>query len=123
MPQQELFFEHVAAGRKVEVLKTYDEQFAREVFNNMDDEAHAHLWSSLRPEQVYDPAGLPSPSEPEDYEAFLWDELVEQAREDWKTFSYFVVNETVNGRPESLYVSADWPSAEAFAKSRIVAVQ
>ena len=119
MPQQEVFFEQTAGNRHIEVLKTYDQQFAREAFDSMDEEAQAHLWSSLKPEEIYDPTGLPAVEEPADRTAFLWDELVEQAREDWRTFSYFVVIEAKNGRSESLYVSPDWPSAEAFAKSRI----
>jgi hypothetical protein len=40
-------------------------------------------------DQTDDPAGLPTPEEPEERAAFLWDELVEQAREDWRTFSFF----------------------------------
>jgi hypothetical protein len=123
MPQQELFFQSEAAGRRVEVLKTYDQQFAREAFDSMDEVAEAFLWNSLKPEKIYDPAGLPTLNEPEDREAFLWDELVDQGREDWKTFSFFIVNETTNGKSESLYVSPDWPSAEAFAKNRLAAIQ
>jgi hypothetical protein len=123
MPQQELFFQQEAGGRRIEVLKTYDQQFAREAFDSMDEEAQAHLWNSLKPEQLYDPAGLPTLSEREDYEAFLWDELVAQAREDWQTFSYFVVNQAEGGHSESLYVSPDWPSAETYAKKQIKDIQ
>lgn len=123
MPQQELFFEQVLGGRRIEVIKTYDQQFAREAFDNMDEQAQHHLWDSLKPEEIYDPAGLPKKNETEDRAAFLWDELVDQAREDWKTFSFFVVNETVNSRSENLYVSPDWPSAEAFAKSYIATIE
>jgi len=123
MPAQELFFEQTTGTRHIEVLKTYDQQFAREAFDNMDEEAQTHLWNSLKPEDIYDPEGLPTVAEPEDRSAFLWDELVDQAREDWRTFSYFVVNEAKDGRTESLYVSPDWPSAEAFAKTRIASEQ
>ncbi len=119
MPKQEVFFEQAAGHSRIAVLKTYDEQFAREAFDSMDETAQAFLWSSLKPEEIYDPAGLPTEAEPEDRAALLWDELVEQAREDWRTFSFFVVNEAKNGRTESLYVSPDWPSAEAYAKNRI----
>jgi hypothetical protein len=123
MPKQEIFFEQVSSGHRIEVLKTYDQGYAREAFDNMDVDAQSFLWNSLRPEEIYDPAGLPTPNEPLDREAFLWDELVDQAREDWQTFSYFVVNETTGNRSESLYVSPDWPSAEAFAKGRVAATQ
>jgi hypothetical protein len=122
MPAQELFFEQTVAGRRIEVVKTYDEQFAREAFDSMDEAAQEHLWQALKPEEIYDPASLPGPDEPIDREAFLWDELVTQAREDWKTFSYFVVNEARDGQSQSLYVSPDWPSAEAFAKQQLTIV-
>lgn len=119
MPQQELFFERQLEDRRIEVLKVYDQQLAREAFNNMDQAAQTFLWQSLQPDQKYDPAGLPTAEEPEDRSAFLWDELVEQAREDWRTFSFFVVNEASGSCSESIFVSPDWPSAEAFATSRI----
>jgi len=122
MPVQEQFFTEEKAGRGIEVLKTYDQAFAREAFDAMDEEAQNRLWDSLKPEQIYDPAGLPRPDEPIEREAFLWDELVEQAREDWKSFSYFVVTETNGTRSENLYVSPDWPSAAAFAKGRLAAI-
>ncbi len=123
MPKQEIFFDHVSEGHRIEVLKTYDQSYAREAFDNMDVDAQNFLWNSLRPEEIYDPAGLPTPNELLERGAFLWDELVDQAREDWQTFSYFVVNETTGNRSESLYVSPDWPSAEAFAKGRVAATQ
>ena len=119
MPQQELFFEQTIGDRRIEVLKVYDQQVAREAFDSMDESAQAFLWNSLNPEEIYDPAGSPTFKEPEDRAAFLWDELVEQAREDWETFSYFVVYQARSGRAESLYISPDWPSAEGFAKSHI----
>jgi hypothetical protein len=124
MPAQETFFEQEAAGRRVEVLKTHDQTYAREVFSSMDEEAQRRLWAVLRPEEIYDPGGLPTLGDPTDVngeaEAFLWDELLEQAREDGTLLSFFVVNESAGGRSESLYVSPDWPSAEAFAKARLI---
>ena len=122
MPTQKLFFEQALAGRRIEVVKTYDEQFAREAFDSMDEAAQQHLWQALKPEENYDPDDLPRADEPNDREAFLWDEMVTQAREDWKTISYFVVNETRDGHSQSLYVSPDWPSAEAFAKQQLAIV-
>lgn len=123
MPQQELFFEQVTAAGRIEVLKTYDQQFAREAFGNMDEAALRSLWNALKPEEIYDPANLPSLNDPNDVageaEAFLWDELVDQARERDNLFSFFVVNEVKSGRSENLYVSPDWPSAEAFAKNHV----
>ncbi|MGA7159118.1 MAG: hypothetical protein WBY53_19890 [Acidobacteriaceae bacterium] len=122
MPRQEVFFEQMIGDRRVEILKVYDRQVAREAFDSMDEPAQAFLWNSLRPEETYDSAGLPTADEPEDRTAFLWDELEEQAREDWKTFSYFVVYEAQGGRAEGLYVSPDWPSAEEFAKLHIAGI-
>lgn len=123
MPSQETFFEQQLGDRRIEVLKTYDQNYAREAFQSMDDEAMQRLWTSLKPEEIYDPAGLPALSDPDgEGEAFLWDELLEQAREDGPLLSFFIVNELVNRRSESLFVSPDWPSAEAFAKSRLAVV-
>jgi hypothetical protein len=59
MPPQEVFLREEAGGRVIEVLKTYDPAYAREVFEGMDNDAQALLWSSLEIEQVYDPADLP----------------------------------------------------------------
>lgn len=123
MPKQETFFEQQSGDRLIEVVKSYDQAYAREAFQNMDDAALQRLWVSLKPEEVYDPAGLPALGNPNDTdgeaEAFLWDELLEQAREDGSTVSFFLVNETVGARSSSLFVSPDWPSAEAFAKDRL----
>ncbi len=125
MPKQEVFFEQEIGGRKVEVLKSYDQGYAREAFSNMDDEAQRRLWTSLKPEEIYEAAGLPSLGDLEgEGEAFLWDELLEQAREDGSLLSFFIVNETIAGRrSQSLYVSPDWPSAESFAKQWALAAQ
>ena len=125
MPQQELFYEQTAGDRRIEVLKTYDQHFAREAFSNMDEAALQSLWNALKPEEIYDPVNLPSLNDPNDVageaEAFLWDELVDQARERDNLLSFFVVNEVQGSRSENLYVSPDWPSAEAFAKNRMKA--
>jgi hypothetical protein len=120
MPKQEVFFEQETSGFRIEVLKSYDQAYAHEAFNSMDEASQQRLWSALKPEDIYDPAGLPKLGDPEgDGEAFLWDELLEQAREDGSVLSFFIVNETVGRRTESLYVSPDWPSAEAYAQERL----
>jgi len=120
MPQQEVFFEQVTGDRRIQVLKTYDSAFAREVFDEMDDDAQTILWNSLDIEQTYDAADLPSPGDP-DRADFLWDELMDSAKEDVRLDpslrSFFVVNEIRDTKTNSLYVSADWPSAEGFAKN------
>jgi hypothetical protein len=123
MPKQEIFFEQQSGELKIEVLKSYDQAYAREAFSNMDEEAQQQLWDVLKPEEIYDPAGLPRLNDANDVNgeasAFLWDELLEQAREDGNLLSFFVVNEIAAGRTESLYVSPDWPSAETYAKNRL----
>lgn len=122
MPQQELFLREEAAGRVIEVLKTYDPAYAREVFQEMDDDAQSMLWNSLEIEQNYDSADLPSPNDPARAD-FLWDELMNSAREDVRLDanlrSFFVVNEIQGKSPQSLYVSSDWPSAETFARRQL----
>jgi hypothetical protein len=130
MPKQEIFFEQQSNERRVEVLKSYDQTYAREAFGNMDEQALKHLWEALKPEENYEASELPSLNNPDDVngeaEAFLWDELVDQALEDARASprltSFFIVNETVSGKQEeSIYVSPDWPSAESFAKTRLAA--
>lgn len=120
MPQQEVFFEQVTGDGRIQVLKTYDQSYAREVFAEMDENAQAALWKSLDIDQTYDPADLPSTADP-DRADFLWDELMDSAREDVRLDpnlrSFFVVSEIRAAKRQSLYVSADWPSAESFAKN------
>ena len=120
MPSQEVFLHEESGERVVEVLKTYDPGYAREVFDEMDDDAQNILWNSLDIEQTYDTTDLPSATDP-DRADFLWDELLDAAREDVRLDpnlrSFFVVNEIRSAKPQSLYVSADWPSAESFAKN------
>jgi hypothetical protein len=90
----------------------------------MDDDALQQLWKTLKPEEIYDPAGLPTLGDTEgEGESFLWDELLEQAREDGSTLSFFIVNELREGNAENLFVSPDWPSAETFAKARLAAAR
>jgi hypothetical protein len=120
MPVQETFLTQRAGNRKVEVIKTYDQSFAREAFGDMGDEALKHLWDSLKPEDIYAQDGLPRLDDPGgDAEAFLWDELCEQAREHGPLLSFFVVTESDGNFVKNLYVSPDWPSAESYAKNLI----
>ena len=109
MPQQETFLDQPTPLGRVEVLKTYDRSYAREAFAAMDDTAMHFLWKNLEIEEDFS-------VEADD---LLWEELVEQSREDQSSFSFFVVNEVSEGVARSLYVSPDWPSAENFVKKRI----
>jgi hypothetical protein len=122
MPKQETFLRENVNGTTIEVLKTYDPGYAREVFGNVDDEAKESLAAALEIEKNHDPEDVPNPNGP-DYEDFLWDELSEASLEDVRqsprVYSFFVVTETKAGKPEDVYVSADWPSAQEFAKRRL----
>src|SRR5258708_16550342 len=122
MRQQEVYFEQKTDKGRIEVLKTYDRQFAREAFANMDESAQKYLWSSLGIDENYGPGDHPPLDQP-DNEDFLWEEVLEAAREDGNLLSFFVVSHTHNGRSEDLYISPDWPSAEAFAKRRIADIE
>ncbi|WP_263349981.1 hypothetical protein [Acidicapsa acidisoli] len=122
MPRQEIFFEQRSGDRRVEVLKTYDRSYAREVFSGIDTGAREALAAALELEKNYEPADIPDP-DGSDYDDFLWDELLEAAREDVRNdpnlYSFFVVSEAKSAQSQDLYISPDWPSAEAFAKNRI----
>jgi hypothetical protein len=125
MPQQEVFFEQKTGDRRVEVLKTYDRSYAREVFKGIGDDARGALAAALELEKNYEPADIPDPNG-SDYDDFLWDELLEAAREDVRNdpnlYSFFVVSEATLAHPQDVYISPDWPSAEAYAKMLIVAI-
>ena len=113
MPHQETFLQREVNGHQIRVVKSYDVAFAREAFEQMDPNALAFLRHSLHSDAEYEDAELPLPSDPEFGDA-IWDEIEASAREDWNTFSYFVVLSATNGVSRPLYVSPDWPSAEAF---------
>jgi hypothetical protein len=116
MPIQETFLDRDTAGHRVQVIKTYDAQYARESFGHMTDGAKEHLWRSLSIDETYDSNDLPETDSAE-RDDFLLEELMSAGREDWNKFSYFVVVETRGERIEATYVSGDWPSAEAFANA------
>jgi hypothetical protein len=116
MPQQELLFEQKIGDRRIEVLKTYDAVCAREAFGNMDEVARAFLWKSLRIDATYEQADIPS-MQSGDGEDFLWEELLEDSREDGNLLSFFLVTEAKGAFSRGLYVSPDWPSAEDYAKN------
>jgi len=120
MPKQETFFEQQCGAAKVEVLKSYDSGYAHEAFKNMDGDALKRLWLSLDVENKYDAAELPPLGQPNgEGEDFLWDELLDSAREYGNEVSYFIVNEIHSARSKSLWVSPDWSSAESFARDRL----
>ena len=118
MPVQETYFDEQVGAKHVKVVKSYDSAFAREVLNNMDQAAQEFLSNSFPSEAAQDAGDIPSPSSAE-FADYLWAEIEEGAREDWNKFSYFVVTESVSTDERPLFVSADWPTAEAFAKARL----
>jgi hypothetical protein len=122
MPRQEIFLHESVNDVTVEVVKTYDVQYAREVFEKLSDEAMGSLASALELTKNFAPADIPSAGTTE-YEDFVWVELSESALEDVRQSpilnSFFVVSETYRGKTEDLYVCADWPSADKFAKERL----
>lgn len=85
----------------------------------MDEDALRALAAALEIDSNYDAADIPDPSASE-YVEFLWAELLQSGIEDVRIDpglrSFFVVSENAGGRTEDLNVSADWPSAESFAK-------
>jgi hypothetical protein len=126
MPRQEVFLEQQTGNRQVAVLKIYDRSYAREVFNGIDTEARTALAVALELEKNYEPAEIPAP-DGIDYDDFLWDELLEAAREDVRNdpnlYSFFVVSEAKLAQSRDLYISPDWPSAEAFAMKLIASAR
>lgn len=121
MPKQETLFQQQSGAHRIEVLKSYDRSYAYEVFQKMDETALSSLWNALKPEEIYEPEELPSLSDSSGQaEAFLWDELLDQARENGNVLSFFIVNRSDGQSTESLFVSPDWPSAEKFAQSLLI---
>jgi hypothetical protein len=118
MPQQAIFLDEQIGDKHITVLKSYDRQFAREVFDAMDEAARADLVRALHLEDEHEAAELASLDLIAEVD-LLWDELVDQAREDSSLFSFFVVTEATGKKSDSLFVSPDWPSAEAFATDRL----
>jgi hypothetical protein len=118
VPRQELFFERNIGDTRIEVVKTYDRSYAREVFDLMDDDATRALALSLNIAANYDASEVPDPNGLE-YEGFLWQELcsaaLEDARLDPNLYSFFVVSKTQAGKTADIFVSADWPSAQSYA--------
>ncbi len=115
MPKQETFLELKEGSKRIRVLKTYDATYAREVFQEVGGAAIRILADSLQLENSYDAEDIPSPESPE-YSDFIWEELLDSAREDGQLRSFFVVAVDTAGEPETTtFISPDWPTAESFA--------
>ncbi len=122
MTMRETFLKEASGGVDVEVVKTYDRSYAREVFDAIGDEATKALAAALNIEGRYEPGDIPYPGDT-GYDDFLWQEISDAAREDVRQspvlYSFFIVTESREGKATDLYVSADRPSAEAFARRRL----
>src|ERR1035441_4923729 len=109
MPQQEMFFEQKFGDKRIVVIKSYDQAFAREAFDQMPPEALRFLGSFLELDRD---ESVDESSSDDDRTEAIWQEVQDSAREEWNSFSYFIVSEETAGRSLPLFVSADWPSAE-----------
>jgi hypothetical protein len=112
MPSQELYLEKKAGLDVFQVLKTYDTAFAKETFEAMDEAAMLHLSKSLSIAEEVSPDEIPS--SPDEWADLIWEEMYDSAREHGQTRSYFVVRRSSGLGEAFLYVSGDWPSAEAY---------
>jgi hypothetical protein len=87
MPPQDKFYEKRSGDQRIEVLKTYDRTYAREAFGCMDETAQRFLWESLAIDEVYEASDIPGIEDPNRVD-FLWEELLEAAREDGNRLSF-----------------------------------
>jgi hypothetical protein len=111
---QETFLDQEVGMNRFAVTKIYDSFLARDAFDDMNPLALGHLSESLAIEEQYDPADIPQSAD--DYLEFLWDEMIESAREDGQRCSFFVVTHVSSQGELPLYVSGDWPSAEEYVE-------
>jgi len=118
MRDQEIFFEQKVDGRRIVILKTYERALAHAAFQQMTPHALEALAASLDLKASFDPADIPCSSDGE-FPDFLWGVVEDGAREDWDSFSYFIVRQTEDDHTVALFVSSDWPSAEAYARNML----
>lgn len=113
---QETFLEKPTDKGRILVVKTYDENLARVAFEDLDEPAIMQVAEALRLDEQFEAQDIPSPSSA-DFHGFVWETLADEAREEGQIKSFFVVYRELEGSPsKSLYVSPDWPSAEAFTQ-------
>jgi len=104
---------HVNAGRTIVATNPTCSQMLRVEYPRLlgSEDAKAVLAQSLSEEG----ATLEAGSGDEE----LWQAIEEGAREEWNSFSYFVVQEKENDSPQYVFVSSGWPSAELYAKRQL----
>jgi hypothetical protein len=116
MQLQETYLEKPLNGGRALVIKSYDEKLAREAFESIGDDTLSLIATALKLIDLFEAGDIPDAQSPQ-YRDFLWETLSDEAREDGHTKSFFVVIREITGQlPAALYVSADWPSAEVFAR-------
>src|SRR4051794_14828305 len=93
MPAQETFLDQRIGDKRIEVIKIYDTRQAREAFDEMDEASHAFLWNALDIAASYEESELPEMNIAERAD-FLWEELLQESREDGNVLSFFVIFET-----------------------------
>lgn len=116
MPTQETFLERQLSDGRALVIKTYDAELAHDAFQHVDEDALSYAANALHLEDLFEADDIPEPTSPE-FAEFVWETLSDEAREDGNLKSFFILYREVQGQPlQPLYVSADWPSAEAFSQ-------
>jgi hypothetical protein len=116
MALQETFLEKQLSDGRALVIKTYDAHLAHDAFQHIGEDALVYVANALRLGELFEASDIPETSSP-DYTDFVWETLSDEAREDGNLKSFFILYREVQGQPlEPLYVSADWPSAEAFSQ-------
>lgn len=116
MPVQEIFLERSSGEERVVVVKTYDQAFAKEAFDDMDPMAMEVLALSLRLSDLYEDEDVPSPNDI-DFPDFLWQTVLDEAREEGQVRSFFVVFREKGNTRKNLLVTPDWPTAKSFASA------
>ncbi len=119
MPAQEICLELTANELSLQVLRTFDRHFAREVFDGMDDVAQSILGSALGFDDSYDSAAAPAAQPEAESQSLLWEETVRAAGDLGPMPAFFVVVEGRGPGQRNLYVSPDRSSAEDFARALI----
>lgn len=113
MPRQETFFSSTVGDRKIEIVKTYDRNFVRTAFSRMDEAVLDHLANSLNLGSNFNESDIPASTDA-DYGEFQWEAMTDSAREDGNLFSFFIVTQSKPQIERELFVSPDWPTAEAY---------
>ncbi len=114
----EVFLTTKVGDRTLRVIKSYGKREAQTAFDEMDTSARAFLQKSLKIEDLYEDL----PTDPFELDDILWEEMLEGGAEDPRLgpgsqMSFFIVRSFEKGKkPQDLFVSPDWPTAEAYVQ-------